>query len=1082
MSKAFRFLAILSLALPLGLLGQKASAQQNRITVTTVVSDNVGALPGVGVVVKGTTNGGMTDENGSVTLNNVPSNGTLVVSYLGYTTVEVPVNGLSQIAVKLEEDALALEETVVVGYGVQKKVNLTGSVSAVDFETLATKSRPLVNASSALTDVTPGLQVMQGSGMPGSESFSMNIRGIGTLNSSGPLVLVDGMEQGISSVNPADIANVSVLKDAASCAIYGNRGANGVILITTKNGSKDGKVTVSYDGTVSYSEPFKVIHTVSNYVDFMNLFNEAFDNTGGTHQYSDSNIALWTQAQQDPNGKLNPNQKYPNSVAYPNIDWWDYIYSNEWAQQHTVSINGKENKTGYTMSFGFVDNPGVLNSDSGYKRFNGRVNLYSDVTKWLRLGTRIYGNRTNMEANSNALDDFFTSISTQKMVPATYPFYDGMYGAPECEQEDPQSHNPLKTINAYNGADIRTYLSTDWYAQVKFLKHFTYNFNYYYTDSRRERKLTAKGEGRYSFQKEAWSSGADNPADMYTYMYYNRSNTYKLNHLLNYAQTFGIHDVSAMLGYEEQQYDYRESNMSKLGLTDALVNDLNAAANPYSTTGYGTQWAARSWFGRVNYAIKNRYLFEANFRYDGSSRFAPDYRWGFFPSFSAGWKISDEPWMKNFSNLSNLKLRASWGKLGNNSVGNYAWQSVYSTANYAWGNSLANGIAITAIPNEKIQWEETAVTNLGVDFGFFGGRLNGSVDVYNKLTTGILYAPTISFIYGFASAPTLNLAEVTNRGIELELEWKNQIGKDFSYSVKGNFAYNKNWVSKYKGELAEDRSNLGAVSTGSSQRVLEGHEINEWYLPTVYKGTGTYFNGGSVDPNGGPKDGMIRTKEDLEWVQAMQAAGYKFQPQNTVSNKALWYGEYIYADNNGDGIYGSSLDAEFLGCSTTPKYNFGLSATAAYKGFDFSMVWGGSAGFKSYLMSVSTNSSSLTTGYAIPDRVAYDHYFFDPNNPSDPRTNTTSKNPRLMVSNSQSTYGSDLWLYDNSFFKLRNLTLGYTLPTKLTQMASISRLRFFVSGENLFAFTTYPGLDPEMRVQRGYSTMRQYNIGVNVTF
>ncbi|MBQ5979586.1 MAG: carboxypeptidase-like regulatory domain-containing protein, partial [Bacteroidales bacterium] len=286
MSKALRFFAILSLLLPLGLRSFEASAQQsNRITVTTVVKDNVGALPGVGVVVKGTTNGTMTDENGSATLNNVPANGTIVVSYLGYTTVEVPVNGRAQIAVTMEEDALALEETVVVGYGVQKKVNLTGSVSAVDFDKVATKSRPIVNASQALTDASPGLQVMQGRGMPGDEAISMNIRGIGTLNSSGPLVLVDGIEQGINSVNPADIANVSILKDAASCAIYGNRGANGVILVTTKNGSKDGKISVEYNGNFAYSEPFKVIHTVENYVDYMNLFNEARDNTGRAHIY-----------------------------------------------------------------------------------------------------------------------------------------------------------------------------------------------------------------------------------------------------------------------------------------------------------------------------------------------------------------------------------------------------------------------------------------------------------------------------------------------------------------------------------------------------------------------------------------------------------------------------------------------------------------------------------------------------------------------------------------------------------------------------------------------------------------------------
>ncbi len=1081
MSKALRFFAILSLLLPLGLRSFEASAQQsNRITVTTVVKDNVGALPGVGVVVKGTTNGTMTDENGSATLNNVPANGTIVVSYLGYTTVEVPVNGRAQIAVTMEEDALALEETVVVGYDVQKKVNLTGSVSAVDFDKVATKSRPMVNATQTLTDASPGLQVMQGRGMPGDEAISMNIRGIGTLNSSGPLVLVDGIEQGINSVNPADIANVSILKDAASCAIYGNRGANGVILVTTKNGSKDGKISVEYNGNFAYSEPFKVIHTVENYVDYMNLFNEARDNTGRPHIYSDSNIEKWTAASKDPNGKLSPDQAYPNYVAYPNIDWWDYIYLNQWQQTHSVTINGKEKRSGYTMSFGYTDNPGVVRN-AGYKRFNGRVNLYSDVTDWLRVGTRISGNRTNHDVSSMS-SGFFGSLSTQKMVPATYPMYDGKYGAPECDQEDPQSHNPLWDADGNVGHDYRTLLVTDWYAQVKFLKHFTYNFDYYYTDNRREKKTAPKPLGKYSFQKNAYTTGADDPSTLYTYMYYTRSNQYKMVNTLNYMQTFGSHDVSALLGYEEQEYDYRMTDVSKLGLTDASVNDLNAAANPYSTSGYGDGYTARSWFGRVNYAFKNRYLFEANFRYDASSRFAPDYRWGFFPSFSAGWKISDEPWMQNFTNLNNLKLRASWGKLGNNSVGYYAWQSVYNTANYAYGSALANGIAVTSIPNSAIQWEETAVTNLGLDFGFFNGRLSGSIDAYNKLTTGILYAPNISYIYGFNGAPTMNLAEVTNRGVELEVEWKNSIGSDFNYSIRGNVAYNKNWVSKYKGKLAEDKSNLGDVSTGGNNRVLEGHEINEWYLPTVYKGTGTYFNGGAVDPNGGPKDGMIRTEQDLQWVQAMKAAGYSFQPQNTVSNQALWYGEYIYADNNGDGFYGNANDAEFQGMSTTPKWNFGLSASASWKGIDFSMMWGGSAGFSTYYLVTCQNSSSLVSGYAIPDRVAYDHYFFDPSNPSDPRTNLTSKNPRLMENNSQSTTASTKWLYDASFLKLRNVTLGYTLPQNLTRKFFVEKLRFFASGENLFALTSFPGMDPEMRTGVGYSTLRQYSLGVNVTF
>lgn len=1083
MSKTLKLFSVLLLLFPLELCERVASAQQNdRISVTTVVSDKVGAMPGVGVVVKGTTNGGLTDENGSVMLKDVPKNATLTISYLGYTTVDVPVQGRSQISVTLEEDTLALEELVVVGYGTQKKINLTGSVSSVNYDNIATKSRPLVNASQALTDASPGLQIMQGRGLPGDESVSMNIRGIGTLNSSGPLILVDGIEQGINTVNPSDIAVISVLKDAASCAIYGNRGANGVILITTKNGSNEGKVSVEYNANFAYSEPFKIIHTVSDYVEFMNLFNEARENVGSAHLYSDSNIELWKQAAKDPNGRLTTDQAYPNYVCYPNVDWFDWIYLNQWQQIHSVTINGKENKSGYTMSFGYTDNPGVVRN-SGYKRFNGRINLYSDVTNWLRIGTRISGYRTNFDAQAYNYSNYFGSLGTAKVVPGTYPIYDGKYGAPECDQEDPQSGNPLWYADNVTGHDYSTNLVTDWYAQVKFLKYFTYNFDYYYTDYRRERKSSDRSLGKYSFQKDVYTTNAADPSTLFTSMYNTRSNQYKMVQTLNYAQAFGNHDVSALLGYEEQEYDFRETNATKRGLTDVSVNDLNASSNPYTTTGYGTGYTSRSWLGRLNYAYKNRYLFEANFRYDGSSRFAEDYRWGFFPSFSAGWKISNESWMQGLSNLDNLKLRASWGKLGNNSVGNYAWQSVYNTANYAWDGAIANGIAVTTIPNTSIQWEETAVTNLGLDLGMLGGRLNGSLDVYNKLTSGILYAPDISYIYGFASAPTVNLAEVTNRGVEFELEWKNSIGNDFSYSIKGNVSYNKNWVSKYKGKLADDKSNIGNVSTGSTTRVLEGHMINEWYLLSVYKGTGTYNKkDGSVDPNGGPKDGMIRTEKDLKWVQDMKTAGYQFQPQNTVSNKAIWYGEYIYSDNNGDGVYGNANDYEFQGTSLQPKWNYGLNASLSFKGFDLSMACGGSAGFKIFYQLITQNSSNLFTGYSIPDRIAKDHYFFDPSNPSDSRTNITSKNPRLMESNAQSIANSDHWLYDGSFLKVRNLTVGYTLPSNLTRKFFVERLRIFASGENLLALTSFPGMDPEMRSSIGYSSMRQYSLGVNVTF
>ena len=897
---------------------ERQVALQAKKDIKGVVTDKNGEpIPGANIIEKGNpTNGTITDVDGNYTLS-VFGNSVLVASYIGYNRIEIQVKDRSVVDITLSEDTQALEEVVVVGYSTQKKVNLTGSVSTVNFESMS--SRPVTDASQALSGASPGLQIMQSSGQPNAESFSYNIRGVGTLNSSSPLILVDGMEQSISMVNPSDIANVSILKDAASCAIYGNRGANGVILITTKNGT-EGKISVTYDGTVAYNEPFKIVHTISDYVQYMKLMNESSNNLGNSDIFSQSSIDLWEAAKADPNGISASG--YPNYVAYPNTDWWDEIYTKQWMQKHTISLNGKEKKTGYSMSFSYIDNPGIM-KNTGYNRYMGRVNWYSDITDWLRVGTRTSGNVTDQEVSVTSYNgsSHINSMNTEKMVPCIYPYYDGKYGAPEGPEEDPQSHNGLWD-NVLNGFDKYSQLYTEWYAQVKFLKYFTYNFDFYYQDLRRERKVSDASIGKFSFSKGAYSTGADDPSTLYTRMYYTRTNRTKLNHLLNYNQSFGIHDVSAMVGYEEETYDYRETNVSKLGLTDAAVNDLDAATTPYSTAGYGTEYAARSVFGRANYAYKSRYLLEFNLRYDGSSRFSPDYRWGAFPSFSAGWRMNEELWLKPVQWLTNLKLRASWGKLGNNAIGNYDWQSVYSAANYSTGQALTSGIAITSIANAALTWEETAVTNVGLDFGFFDNKLHGNIDVYNKLTTGILYTPDMYMIMGNATAPKANIAEVTNRGVELELGWRDNIGRDFSYSIKGQFSFNKNFVSKYKGKLekgwnkghTEYSTNIGDVSTGSTTRVIEGRQINEFYLPNVYNGNGSYFNAdGTVNINGGPKDGMIRTENDMQWLQAMQAAGYTFQPYNNIAKNALWYGEYIYADANGDGVYGNSYDSEFQG-------------------------------------------------------------------------------------------------------------------------------------------------------------------------
>lgn len=612
---------------------------QNRQISGTVKDSNGEPVIGAAVLVPNTTNGTSTDVDGRFILS-VPENTLSVeVSAIGYASSTVTLGTASDYSIVLREDTTFLDEVVVVGYGVQKKINVTGSVSSVSFDSESIKSRPMFNASQALSGTMPGLQVMQGSGNPYEEDFSMLVRGTGTLNSSGPLVLVDGMEQGLGNVNPSDIASINVLKDAASCAIYGNRGANGVILITTKNGSSaDGKCEVSYDLTLSYNQPFKIIHTVSDMASYMRLYNESCTNIGGIAQFSQNVIDQWVAASKDPWGRAESG--YYNYMAYPNTDWWDVIYQNKIMQKHAISASGKVKTMGYNVSLSYIDNPGIIDN-TGYKRYFGRVNVYGQVTDWLKIGARIWGYHTDQD-NSNV--GSLTSLNTQKMTPDIYPYSKSLdlYGGPQAYGQDPQAHNPLVDMNSTRGYTKNTQIFTDWYANIKFLKYFNWNTDVYYKDYRQEEQRIDTGIGKYDFQNDSYVIAPADPSELYSYMYNKRENFVKVSSVLNYNQTIKKHDIAAMFGYEISHFQYRDFSAYKRGLQDASVGDLNAVANPYSANGYGTEYASRSYFGRINYAFAGKYLFEANLRADASSRFAPEYRWGFFPSVSAGWRMSEE--------------------------------------------------------------------------------------------------------------------------------------------------------------------------------------------------------------------------------------------------------------------------------------------------------------------------------------------------------------------------------------------------------------------------------------------------------
>lgn len=1064
--------------------------QNNKVVKGHIVDESGEPLIGVSVKELGTNNGAVTDIDGNFTLNGSGKN--LEITYVGFQKQVVRPQGSMNIVLKSVNREL--NEVVVVGYGVQKKVNLTGSVASVDMAKEAL-SRPTTTATQALQGMAAGVDILQGSGRPNGESFGINIRGVGTMNNASPLVLVDGMEMSLSNVNPNDIENISILKDAASCAIYGNRGANGVILVTTKT-AQEGKVNVTYSGKFSINTPSKLVRWVSNYADYMEFMNEAFVQNGASNgPFAGSVIQQWRDAEKNPNGLAESG--YPNYVAYPNTDWMDEIYNTKLMQEHSLSVAGREKRTRYNLGITYLDNPGTI-VNTALKKYNLNLNLVSNITDWLEVGTHVWGFHTDQERSDV---QNLTEWSFLKTVPGIYPYYDGKWGGIENAAEDGAAGNPLLNINGQGDSYYKhNNIFATSYAQATIAKDFTLKTQFGYETFQERHKYTGGVNETYSFSRNFVVNPAPSLDQVHTYMYENEYYNWKWTNTLNWNHTFAkVHDVAALVGFEEGRYQKNYIDTNKYGLLDKSITDLNTVTKMDAISGSGTEYTFRSWFGRVNYAFASKYLFEANFRYDGSSRFAPDNRWGFFPSVSGGWRISEEAFAKNsFLNVfDNLKLRASWGKLGNAAVDNYAYQSWYETGYTVMGGKKAPRFYLNHLPNINVTWEKTSTFDVGLDFSVLGGRLSGVLDYYSKNTDGILISPSIGLTYGDKTSPLQNLAEVSNKGFEATLRWEDRKG-DWSYGVAVNGAWNQNRVTKYKGELVRGwgmdpnnpdpnvyYSNLGEVSSGGLERIVEGHQIKEFYTYPIYSGNGSYFNAdGSVNPNGGPKDGMIRTEEDMKWLKAMVDAGHQFMPKQAIGKSGIWYGDYILADSNGDGVYGGNHDQTFKGESAVPKFTFGLQGHVEWKGIDFSMNWGGATGFSTYWLQVGQNSSAAIYGLQLPKELAYDHYFYDPQNPSDPRTNLTSKNPRLVQDqqNQNAQYESDLHLYSCDFLKLRNLTIGYTFPKSITKAIYAQNLRVYFSGENLLTITSFPGLDPEMRAGAGYATMRQFSFGVNLTF
>ncbi|WP_303142932.1 SusC/RagA family TonB-linked outer membrane protein [uncultured Parabacteroides sp.] len=714
------------------------------------------------------------------------------------------------------------------------------------------------------------------------------------------------------------------------------------------------------------------------------------------------------------------------------------------------------------------------------------------MTDWLTVGTRTFASQEDKEAgNFDNANNYL-----RQTTPGLYPEWNGAYGYPEAPEESATANSIGAFLNGQDGKKQKTNFNTTLYSTISPLKGLSWDFNLNYKRYWEDNATWTNPYEKVRFSDGTVMSPATAPSEMTTY-FYNRSDySYTIQNILRYNTTIANdHDLGVMAGYEEYYYNQDTRSAQKKGLIDASVHTPGSATEMQSINGGTIDKARRSFFGRVNYAYKSRYLFEANLRYDGNSRYHRDYRWGTFPSASAAWRVSEEAFMENTRNwLDNLKLRVSYGSVGNDGgddVGNYEYQSTYGSSRYSFGGILTSGLASTSLANSMLSWETSTMANIGIDLNALNNRLSFTFDAFHSNTTGILYTPSIYLTVGSKSAPRQNLAEMVKKGVELTLGWQDKIG-EVSYSVSGNFSYTPNKVTKYKGKFSagydengEWKSNLGEVASSSSavNPIIEGNIKNEYFLKNPYMGSGKGYAADGI--NGGPVDGMIRTETDMEWAKAMIDAGYTLMPNKTISKDKIWYGDYIYADANGDGIYGGSDDREFQGISKDPKYNFGLQLSAAWKGFDVSMNWAGAAGFKLYWgTSTGYNSPSTRVGVALGTDIAYDHYFYDPTNPSDSRTNVNAKYGRLVNGESgfQNLETSSLYLFNGNYLKLKNLTVGYTLPATISKKAYMDNLRLYMSIENVFNITKYPGQDPELGATPEYTSLRQFAFGVNVSF
>lgn len=998
-----------------------ATTQQAGICKGLVKDATGESVIGASVVVKGTTNGTITDFDGNFSLDGIKKGDVIVISYVGYQTQEIKWNG-SPLNVILKEDSKTLSEVVVVGYGTQKKANLSGSVAMVDSKEL--ENRPIQNVSSGLQGLMPGVAITGTNGAPGQDAGKIRVRGIGTLNEAGPYILVDGIETGtLSAVDPNDIESISVLKDAASAAIYGSKAANGVVLITTKRG-KTGQTKISYSGYLSFQNATNMIERMGSY-EYASLLNQALEAEGMSKRFNDTELQKF---------------KDGNDPLYPDTDWYDLAYKTGVQHRHNVNINGGSENVKYMASLGYLNQTGIL-PNAGREQFNARTNLDMKINK--RLSARMnlsFIKNDYSDASSAYYGGSSDQIIRQLNLIAPWivaRYDDGTWGTISDGSPIAWLDSGMKVNrDNYNfsgmaAVDYEIFDGLKLTLQGAYVNNLQ-NYNYF-------QKYI-----KYNENKESDPSQLDE-----RFYKWDRTN---YDALLNYNKNFSKHNIKGLLGWHTEKYNYKYQKAVRKKFPNNELTDMNAGdASTQSNEGYTAELAMISWFARINYDFAGKYLLEANIRADASSRFAEGHRWGYFPSFSGAWRISEEAFMESAKDswLSGLKIRASWGQLGNQdalSGSNNDYYPALNTYNldskYAFGGSLNSGYYQRKYRLETISWEKASTWGVGVDFTLFN-KLNGSLDYYNRKTTGIIMDVTVPKEFAL-DAYKDNVGSMRNSGIEINLSYNTKIGQ-VDFGIAGNFSYNKNEILDLGGG---DPNKYLDATDGYSQRNKVGEAMNSYY---IYRA-----------------DGFFNSQEEADAYTAKYGNPF---------GKTFKAGDLRYVDTNKDGKL-TADDREYCG-SSDPKIIYGFNINAGWKGIDLSLMFNGAAGVKRLFDGYEVYGN-FSGDAAHPATIWRDAWTPDNHDASMPRifydTNSASSSRSVQ---------SDFWLQDTSYLRLKNLQLGYTLPKGWLNSVGVENIRIYYSVENLLTFDKMKiNIDPESTSQRlsSYPLLRTHAFGVNVTF